>query len=146
MYSNCWNRFQDSRSFRFQRHRSQKTKKGHRLIQRRTEAPESILNKNGFVIVTKFTTFCITNPLRLVKKFLPGSWSTASEASTSTEEEYFDLLALLEPNKYVKDDPKDLTALREEFNTFSRQKKSDSSNSKRRLAKFQNGNDKLAPK
>ena len=38
------------------------------------------------------------------------------------EEEYFDLLALLEPNKYAKEDPKEVTALRGNSNTCSTDK------------------------
>ena len=65
------------------------------------------------------------------------------------EEEYFDLLALLEPNKYAKEDPKEVTALREEFkHLFDRQREIGSrvNLAKRRLAKFQDGDDKSASK
>ena len=65
------------------------------------------------------------------------------------EEEYFDLLALLEPNKYVKDDPKDLTALQEEFkHLFERQQEIGSriNIAKRRLSKFKDGDEKSASK
>ena len=58
------------------------------------------------------------------------------------EKEYFDLLALLEPNKYAKEDPKEVTALREEFkHLFDRQREIGSrvNLAKRRLAKFQDG-------
>ena len=100
----------------------------------------------------KSTTFCTTNLFTTwFKNFFPGSWSTASECSPAKhrEEEYFDLLALLEPNKYVKDDPKDLTALREEFkHLFERQQEIGSriNIAKRRLSTFKDGNEKSASK
>jgi ATP-dependent helicase HepA len=65
------------------------------------------------------------------------------------EEEYFDLLALLEPKKYSKDDPNELTTLRDEFkHLYDRQREIGSrvNIAKRRLAKFQDGDDKSASK
>ena len=92
------------------------------------EAPESILNQEwDLVIVDEVHHLLHHKPLYdLVQKisFQDRGLLLLECASPAKhrEEEYFDLLALLEPNKYVKDDPKDLTALQEEFkHLFERQ-------------------------
>ena len=118
------------------------------------ETPESILNQEwDLVIVDEVHHLLHHRPLYdLVQKISfqdRGLLLLSALPAKHREEEYFDLLALLEPNKYVKDDPKDLTALREEFkHLFERQQEIGSriNIAKKRLSKFKDGNEKSASK